>query len=159
VKSHAQAVAVLQGKPRQTRKARARREDGVGSQPRYVRAAWTHDGVTIPLRLISEANVSQREHWATKHKRVKRVHEAVQNALPIGRKYRPALPCAITITRIAPRALDAHDNLPRSCKAVVDSIAEWLGVDDSDPRITWAYAQERGEPWTYGVRVQWRAAA
>lgn len=68
-------------------------------------------------------------------------------------KTRPQLPCIIQITRIAPRALDS-DNMVASAKSVRDGVADWLGVDDGSPLIDWRYAQERGKPKTYGVRIQ-----
>jgi len=58
----------------------------------------------------------------------------------------PALPACVTLTRIAPRALDVHDNLPMAVKSIVDGIADAFGVKDNDPRITWRYANERGRP-------------
>lgn len=64
-----------------------------------------------------------------------------------------ALPCTVTLTRIAPRDLDG-DNLQSSLKAIRDGVADFLKVDDRDSRVTWAYAQERGAPKFYGVRVE-----
>lgn len=67
---------------------------------------------------------------------------------------RPALPCVVTITRLAnSNGLDS-DNLLSSAKGIRDQIAAWLGVDDRDPRVTWEYAQERAKE--YGVRVEVR---
>jgi hypothetical protein len=48
------------------------------------------------------------------------------------------------------RALD-DDNLAAGFKSVRDGIADALGIDDRDPRVTWAYAQQRGEPKTYSA--------
>lgn len=60
-------------------------------------------------------------------------------------------PCVVTFTRVAPgRGLDPEENLPGSLKAIKDEVAEILGADDRDPRITWKYEQERGE---WGVRI------
>lgn len=159
MKSHADALAILQ--PRQTRKARARRAEGVGSQPVYVDLDYSNASVTLPLRLSSTANTSQREHWTTKHRRAKAVRLAVKRALDgVLYHHRPKLPIVVLLTRIAPRAIkDAHDNLPMAFKHAVDEVAAWLGIDDSDPRVTWRYGQERGEkPRQYGVRIEWRAA-
>ncbi len=64
---------------------------------------------------------------------------------------RPALPLAITIVRVGPKPLDAHDNLPGSAKHIVDAVAKYLGVDDADTRVRWEYRQERGAS---GVRVE-----
>ena len=66
----------------------------------------------------------------------------------------PEFPLVVTVTRIAPRALDPHDNLPSSVKATVDAVAEWLGVDDADPRVKFVSAQERGASKYYGVRIE-----
>lgn len=60
---------------------------------------------------------------------------------------------AITLTRIAPRALDT-DNLASGLKAIRDGVADALGVDDGSSRIQWRYAQERGKPGEYAVRVE-----
>jgi hypothetical protein len=153
MKSHAQAVATLRGAPRQTRKARARRKDGVGSQPRYVSQAIDDRGVTIAVRIESEAN--ERGNWRAGWRRSKQQRDELRNLLPLTAG-KPTLPCVVLLTRIAPRPIkDEHDNLPRAFKACVDEVAAWLGVDDSDPRVVWRYAQERGAARTYGVRVQW----
>ena len=40
------------------------------------------------------------------------------------------------------KLLDAHDNLPASCKPLVDAITAWLGfAADSDPALCWEYGQ------------------
>jgi hypothetical protein len=102
----------------------------------------------VPVRTVSEAN--RRDHWAKKAKRAK------EQRLFTGAHLRlwcdkPALPCTIVLTRISSRALD-DDNLRGALKAVRDSIAEWLGVDDGPTGpITWEYAQERGKG--FGVRI------
>jgi len=73
----------------------------------------------------------------------------------LGNKPRPALPCTVLMTRIAPRKLD-DDNLRGAFKAVRDQVAAWLGVDDADPRVTWAYAQERGAVREYKARLDFQ---
>jgi hypothetical protein len=145
MKTHAQAMAILA--PKQARKR------SVAAPKLFVAATWTLDSVTVPVRLVSEANASQREHWSHKHRRTKAVRGAVQAALMVHRA--PPLPLDVTITRIAPRGLD-DDNNVRACKAVRDQVAAWLGVDDRDPRVTWRYGQERGKPRTYGVKITWK---
>ncbi len=60
----------------------------------------------------------------------------------------------ITVTRIAPRKLDEHDNLRTALKSVVDGITEGLGfARDDDPRIVWEYRQSRGRPHEKAVGV------
>lgn len=53
-----------------------------------------------------------------------------------------SLPCVVRLTRLSPGTLD-DDNLRGALKAVRDGVADRLGVDDRDPRVTWEYAQER----------------
>lgn len=106
--------------------------------------------VKIPLRLHSEANGSHG-HWSVRAARVKHQRHIVSLFL---RPYaRPELPVCIKLTRIAPRKLDAHDNLPRAFKAPCDQIAEWLGLKDNDPRLTWSYAQRSSGPGVYGCEI------
>lgn len=64
----------------------------------------------------------------------------------------PALPATVTLTRIAPGELD-DDNLRPALKTIRDSIAQAIGIDDRDPRVTWAYGQQRGKRGVYRVRV------
>jgi hypothetical protein len=59
----------------------------------------------------------------------------------------------VTLTRVAPsNGLDG-DNLQGSLKACRDGVADWLKVDDRDPRVTWLYEQRRGKEWTVEVHV------
>lgn len=66
---------------------------------------------------------------------------------------RPQPPIVVTVTRIGPRMFDAHDNLPASCKYLVDQIAKYLGIDDSDPRVTWRYEQRLG-PFAAEITIE-----
>jgi len=114
---------------------------------------------TVPIRTVSESN--QREHWAVKAKRVKKQREATAFAMrvPGANFYLNGIQFGIfgwriTLTRIAPRSLD-DDNLQGSQKAVRDQVAAELGLfSDADPRLTWHYAQARGQPKEYAVRVR-----
>ena len=113
----------------------------------------THIVVQYAERIESEAN--GREHWRPKSARVKR-HRITAWA-ELRKVERPAFlgPVQITLTRIAPHTLD-DDNLAAGFKATRDGVADWLGVDDGDKRLTWRYAQERGAPKTYQVRIEVR---
>lgn len=121
--------------------------------------------LTVPgLELVSEANAHE-VHW-NRMRRAQKQHKAVDKVLSIAR--RPALPCEVRITRLAPQELDT-DNLDGSAKHVRDRIALWLvpktrvirrgkraGTverygDDSDPRISWHVGQERAP--SYEVRI------
>lgn len=105
----------------------------------------------IPLRIVSVQNESS--NWAAAAARRKAERETVGWAMRAC-KTRPRLPVTVTLTRIAPRPLDSHDNLRAGFKAPVDAIASWLGVMDNDDRVTWCYAQEKGKPKTYAVRIE-----
>lgn len=107
--------------------------------------------VTVPLRTTRGQN--EREHHMARHRRVKAERAAVAWALA-GQKP-PAGPVAVLMRRVAPgsRGLDSHDNLPASLKAPVDAVAEWLGRDDADPSIRWAYAQRPGKKGEWMVEI------
>lgn len=64
-------------------------------------------------------------------------------------------PITVTITRHSAGELDG-DNLQGGVKAVRDGIADWLGVPDNDPRVTWLYAQAPAAPKQYAVVVDVR---
>lgn len=110
--------------------------------------------ILIPgLRLPSAGNL--REHWAARARRVNAQRSVVcmewRRQVPHG--FTPTFPVAVTVTRVAPRLIDGHDNLPMSCKGIVDQVAAQLGVDDGDAaRVRWAYAQRRDR--AYAVEIQ-----
>lgn len=109
------------------------------------------------MRLESEAN--KRGHWTKSAKRAADTRGAValvfrtQRGGPTPGQLALDRGMVVTITRVAPRKLDS-DNLARACKAVRDGVADWLGVDDGDPRITWRTEQRKDKrPNYYGVEV------
>lgn len=106
--------------------------------------------VELAMVTVSEAN--QREHWIVKACRKAWQREGVLRELGkvASRRVTLALPMTVTLTRIGAKRLDA-DNLAGSHKGVQDALAEFLGFDDGDERVTWVYKQERGEP---GVRIE-----
>ena len=122
----------------------------------------------IPLKTVSEAN--SREHW---HKAAKRHTQQQWFVRCLFNSELRVLPerCEITLTRISPRALDS-DNLQSSMKFIRDEVAACMFPDkvveyqgkirgklvknkghaDSDPRVTWKYAQEKGK--IQGIRIE-----
>ena len=68
-------------------------------------------------------------------------------------------PCTIKLIRIAPRKYDS-DNLVGGFKYVKDAIAEYIhpnlaiGRADDDPNLHWEYAQEKGAPKTYEIKIE-----
>lgn len=158
MKSHAEAVAALTGKP-------SKRQGGTARDGKLIREMAAkyvdEDGAVcwslfLPLQLRTEANT--QEHWRVKYKRAKHQRDTARlTAQRLIGKWIWNFPLKITIARMAPRALDS-DNLARSAKAVRDGIADWLGIDDRDPCVIWEYDQMRHEPKTYGVKVKIRRA-
>jgi hypothetical protein len=107
--------------------------------------------ILIPLRLSNGQNA--REHWRTAHRRKKNEREMTRWYLVGATK--PAIPCVVTITRIAPSNGLDDDNLAGSIKSVRDEVADWLGVDDKHSHIVrYQYAQMRAKEW--GVMVEFR---
>jgi hypothetical protein len=107
--------------------------------------------VSLPLRIVSEANA--RDHWTKSAKRAREQRGVTAFALRpklTSAVVKPQRMTVVTLTRQGPRSLDS-DNLQRALKAVRDGVADALGMDDADPRIEWRYGQERSK--TYGVMV------
>ena len=105
----------------------------------------------IPVRTKSELNM--HEHWRARQKRAKDQRTGARLcALAVIGNEVTTLPKIITLTRIAPGKLDS-DNLAGSCKHVRDGIADAIGMDDGDERLTWLYAQRRGAKGEYSVDV------
>lgn len=118
--------------------------------------------LTLPMRLVSTLN--QREHWSKKAKRHREQRSLV--AMAVRPRLMMALPLlhaartsgvVVTITRIGKRKLDG-DNLQGSAKAVRDSIADALEIDDGDDRITWRYEQEIGKAFAVRISIAKGAA-
>ena len=102
--------------------------------------------------LRTERGLNTREHWAARASRVRNEKEAV--AWVLAAKHKPALPCVVTLTRLAPSSGLDDDNLAGALKSVRDAVAAWLGVDDRDrATVRYQYEQQRA-PW--GVRIEWR---
>lgn len=104
--------------------------------------------IKVPIVTVSTTNV--REHWAKRSRRAKGQREAAYLLTqPLSKM---GLPMIVTLTRIAPRALD-DDNLRSALKSVRDGVADRLGVDDRDPRVEWAYSQRKGIPKEQAVEI------
>ena len=116
-------------------------------------ASWTIDC----MKILSVSNLSENRWSKSSRNRTQK-----NNVKAYFLKHRPnvELPCTVRLTRIAPRMLDAHDNLPMSMKWIVDSMADCIipgkkaGRADDCKQITWIYNQERGRPKEYALRVE-----
>lgn len=120
----------------------------------------------LPIRTVSESNSS--EHWSVKRKR--HLHQQfLVRCSCVAHIDQVEFPCEVTLTRLAPRTLDS-DNLVSCFKWIRDELSECMlpegkntyltakgkvlvlkGRKDSDPRITWHYAQEKKN--VYGIRI------
>ncbi len=112
--------------------------------------------LTLPIRTVNTSNV--REHWAKRSKRARAHRLAALMSLcsgwPLESRQAWLEGClVVTLTRVAPRALDDDGNVS-SLKSVRDGVADAFGVPDNDPRVVWRYAQRRGAPKTYAVEVE-----
>lgn len=105
--------------------------------------------VYLPLKTV--AGLNAREHFRVRAKRVKT--ERLTTRLVLQPHPRPELPCIVRMVRLSAGTLDS-DNLQGACKGIRDSVADWLGIPDNDPRIDWQYGQERCKRGEFGVRVE-----
>ena len=103
--------------------------------------------VVIPIRTVSALNV--REHWRARSQRVRA--ERRETFYVLKPLHPPPSPVVVTMTRLGPSNGLDDDNLRGALKGVRDEIAEWFGIDDRDPRVTWEYGQRRAKDW--GVEV------
>lgn len=115
----------------------------------------------MPLKTINPLNC--REHHMARARRVKRERRRVDAALLAGpgwrvqhhlrRQLQAGAKLVVTLERRSRGLLDSGDNLPASMKGVRDQIAEWLGVDDRDPRVGWAYDQARASGFAVHITI------
>jgi hypothetical protein len=118
------------------------------------RETWT---VLFEMKLVNELN-QRPGHWSgiSAPRKVKRTatHAHVLRSLAIHpvAKLWPAYD--IKIIRISPKKFD-DDGMQAAAKSVRDGIADALKFrDDSDPRLSWSYAQERGGIKSHLVRIE-----
>jgi hypothetical protein len=111
----------------------------------------------LKVKIANESNSSENRHVkAHRH----RIQKGKVKAKFVKEKPNIRLPCKVTLTRIAPRSLDAHDNLPMSMKWIVDAIADCIipglkpGRADDNKEISWEYKQEKGKPHEYGLKIE-----
>lgn len=84
-----------------------------------------------------------REHWAVKAKRAQR--QRMEAYYECRTKFGlltipPTAIIEVHLGRLGKRMLDS-DNLAGAFKAVRDGIADYLKINDGDPRISWHYEQ------------------
>jgi hypothetical protein len=111
--------------------------------------------VVVPMRTSRGGN--NREHHMARARRVKKERYFTAICLRDAGVVQD-LPCEVLLVRVTPTAkpLD-DDNLRGSLKAVRDEVAAWLGVDDADPRVSWAYDQRKGVAKEWAVEISFSA--
>lgn len=126
------------------------------------------------LPIVTEPETNCSQHWRTKSRRHK-IQQALVRMwfMKLSPTDQPKLPVEITLTRISSRSMD-DDNLPVAFKWIRDELSELLipkhydpvidrrgrrykikGRQDSDKRIKWLYAQEKGQ--IKGIRIGMRS--
>lgn len=107
----------------------------------------------FPIPTISEANT--KEHWGIRASRVKtqRNSACYLCRIKFGRINLPEnFKLRIYLSRLSLRKLD-DDNLTSAFKAVRDGIADYLGIDDGDDRISWNYSQGKHKECSCHVAI------
>lgn len=108
--------------------------------------------LTIPVR-VHGPNGSHG-HWSVAAKRRRDLKSVTLMALRcnVG-QVAPVLPATVVITRVGKQRMD-DDNVAFACKGLRDAVAEWLGIDDGDERVTWVYRARTGK--AYAVEIELR---
>ncbi len=111
--------------------------------------------VTLPLKTSSVLNGSQGfSRGAAMAAARRRRDQRAMAKLVVGMHVRSclvALPAVVTLTRLAPSSGLDDDNLRGALKSVRDGVADALGLDDRDPRVSWRYEQRRTHPRKTGA--------
>lgn len=108
------------------------------------------------LRLVNGSNAREHHHKRAKHTKAARERARVE-VLTVAKlgtcmledRAAHLLPAIITVTRIAPNKLDAHDGLPAACKPVIDGIADAL-----IGKYVKVVKHVFGKTWSRGKRVR-----
>ena len=114
--------------------------------------------MNVPIRVEFECRLQHfanaNGNWRPKAGNARKLrHQVAWNLVPLG-KWRPAIPCRVVITRIAPRKFDS-DNAIHACKPIRDEVAKWLGIDDRhDDRVQYVCEQQPSDPHQYWVRIE-----
>lgn len=108
---------------------------------------------TIALATKSEANC--RDHWCVKARRAQEqryVIKAVTAVWLLNMTSHSRI--KVRFERATARRPLDDDNLRSALKACRDGVADALGLDDGDPRVTWEYAQAKGKGGTLRVQIE-----
>lgn len=115
---------------------------------------------SLPIKAVSTLNES--EHWAARAKRVKAHRSGATLAIRGWWLAKASIAgwslddgIQVSMSRVAPKPLDSHDNLRASMKPIVDGVADALDLkSDNDERVTWLYSQRKGGVREYAVEIE-----
>ena len=113
--------------------------------------------LTLPLRTLSP---NQCEPWRKRHARHKEQKRAVIFSM-MAYKEVLKMPCTIRCIRYAPKAIDAHDNLPMSFKAINDQVCAEITGDHRPGRadgwdgLTFEYDQVKSKKYAVKIIIRW----
>lgn len=127
-----------------------------------------HIELRLPLRTVNALN--RREHWAQRAKRAKAERRLAWGSVLEWFQSRAMVtpdtqfvrnvwvgrigdPLVVTLTREGVRLMDG-DGLQASFKAIRDGVADALGVNDNDPRVTWRYEQRKAKQYGVVIRIE-----
>jgi hypothetical protein len=106
--------------------------------------------------LVPKTNMNSRAHWGTKKRIAKHERIMVRDALKL-KFAQPRLPLVVTLIRCSTGWPDS-DQAVTSMKHVRDGVADFIGVDDGDNRITWNVERRRVPRREQGTVIRIEAA-
>ena len=119
-----------------------------------AQSSWTLDSSILDIEICSEVvtpNDLSEVSWQQTRRR-KSERRAIAEALaPYGPSPGPG-DYSVRFTRSGPKPLD-DDNLAYAFKTYRDQVADWLQMDDNDPRLRWAYGQGHGESGRFRLSI------
>jgi len=114
--------------------------------------------VEFPFKVESRANKHTSNHWGPRAETTRKQRQGTNLKLRTERGLKgwaqrtlDSEGLVVRVVRVAPRELDSHDNIGHALKACTDGVADFLGVNDRDERVTFVPDQLVGE---IGVRVE-----
>lgn len=123
-----------------------------------IQSTVSPDCVWLSLPLRTWGPNGSHGHWSQQAKRRRDLKTATLLALrtEVG-QVAPFVPAVIVITRVGTRKMDT-DNAAYACKGLRDGVAEWLGIDDGDERLTWIYKTRQSFGFAVEVEMKKESA-
>lgn len=116
-------------------------------------ATWLIGLVTVSEANSTDGKRSMMGRIASQRRAISRaIGPHLRHLVPFVEAFHNGQRLTITLTRLAPRPLDQWDNLPRSLKAVLDSVCLIAGIDDGSELLTVEYRQEASQ--LMGVKIE-----